>query len=107
MIKINGKNFIGLFEGLPYGKCTEHIEDYSRKDCKISRSSVLNRLNTIHRAYTSAPTKDLFTGESFLAGICSDGDFNFTTDFIRYYEQGKVEIPKEYEDYLINLVKVS
>ena len=107
MIVKNGKNFIGLFEGLPYGMCTERIEDYVRKDCKLSRSSVLDHFKTIHRAYTSAPTNDLFTGESFLAGICDDGNFYFTTDFIRYYEQGKVEIPKEYENYLINKIQLS
>ncbi len=102
MKKIQGINFIGLFEGLPYGDCTEHFEDYTRDDCAIDRKTVLAHLESLEGAYTSAPTYDLFTHEPFLAGLCDDDNFVITTDFIRYYKQGRVEIPKEYESYLIN-----
>ena len=102
MIKDRGFNFIGLFEGLPYGGCTEHFEDYSRDNCVIDRPTVLAYLESLEGAYTSEPTYDLFTHERFLAGLCYDSDFVVTTDFIRYYKQGRVDIPKEYEDYLIN-----
>lgn len=101
MIKEKGMNFIGLFEGLPYGGCTEHIEDYKRDDCSIKRELVLAHLESLEGAYTSEPTYDLFTNEQFLAGLCDDSSFVITTDFIHYYRQGRVEIPKEYEDYLI------
>ena len=101
MIKIGGNNFIGLFEGLPYGDCTERIDDYKRNDCKIDRVKVLARLESLDAALTSEPTYDLFTGEQFMAGLCDDGSYIFTTDFIRYYKQGIVDIPREYEEYLI------
>ena len=103
MITEYGRKFIGLFEGSPYGGCEEHIEDYIRDDTRIKRSMVLDHLNSIYSKgfFTSAPTYDVETGERFLAGLCEDGEYTVTTDFIRYYKQGKVDIPKEYEDYLI------
>lgn len=107
MITEYGRNFIGLFEGLPYGKCFEHIEDYKRKDTVIDRSVVLKHLEALEVAITSEPTYDLFTGEKFLAGLCNDGEFTITTDFIRYYKQSKVDIPKEYEDYLLNEMELA
>ena len=68
---------------------------------------LLAHLESLDGAYTSEPTYDLFTGEKFLAGLCDDGDFTFTTDFIRYYKQGIVDIPKEYEDYLIEELHIA
>ena len=102
MIKVNGYNLIGFFEGLPYGMCSEHIEDYKRDGLLLERSSVLSRFDTLVGAFTSEPTYDLFTGEEFLAGLYDDGNYKITTDFIRYYKQGIVDIPEEYEEYLIN-----
>ena len=29
-----------------------------------------------------------------------------TADFIRYYNQGKVDIPEKYEDYLMNVAHI-
>lgn len=107
MIKMYDRTFIGLLEGLPYGNCTEHFDDYRRDNCILDRDTVLSHFNTLKGAYTSAPTYDLFSGERFLAGLYIDGDFSITTDFVRYYGQGKVDIPKEYEDYLINIAHVN
>ena len=101
MIEIKGKKFIGLLKGLPYGDYNETVSDYKRNDTILERDVVLKRLESLDGAYTSEPTYDINTGEQFLAGICDDGEYRITTDFIRYYKQGIVDIPKEYEDYLI------
>ncbi len=101
MITYNGFKRIGYFKGLPYGNCTERIEDYKRNDCKLDRKRVLSHLESIDPAITSEPTYDLFTGERFLAGLRQDGNYIITNDFVRYYKQGIVDIPKEYEEYLI------
>ena len=79
MITINGRKYIGLFKGLPYGDYNESIEDYKRDNCLIDRKLIINRFKSLTGAYTSEPTYDIFTGEQFPAGLCADGDFIFTT----------------------------
>ena len=101
-----GRYFIGFFKGLPYGNCNEQFDDYKRDNCVLERSIVLSHLESLNVAYTSEPTYDFFTGERILAGLCDDGKYTFTTDFIWYYRQCKVDIPKEYEDYLIDEIHV-
>lgn len=107
MIRMHGRSFIGMLEGLPYGDCTEHFSDYKRENCILNRSVVISHFKSLKGAYTSAPTYDLFSGERFLAGLYFDGNFTITTDFVRYYDQGKVDIPEEYEEYLINEAHLS
>ncbi len=106
MINMYGRTFIGMLEGLPYGDCTEHFDDYKRDNCILERSTVISHFNSLERAYTSEPTYDLFSGERFLAGLYFDGNYTITADFIRYYNQGKVDIPEEYEDYLMNVAHI-
>ncbi|MBR3170603.1 MAG: hypothetical protein IKF22_05020 [Lachnospiraceae bacterium] len=107
MIRRDGYSCFGFFKGLPYGNCIESFDDYSRTDCILSRDIVNHHFDSLNAAYTSAPTSDLFTGEPFLGGLYDDGDFLFTIDFVRYFKQGKVDIPKEYEDYMINELQIS
>ena len=80
------------------------MDDYRRTDCLLSRAAVIGHFESLDAAYTSAPTKDINTGEIFPAGLYDDGEFLFTTDFVRYYMQGKVDIPREYEEYLIKTI---
>ena len=107
MITRNGFKCFGFFKGLPYGECNESMDDYSRADCVLNRDVVNHHFDELSAAYTSEPTYDLFTGELVLGGLYDDGNFLFTTDFVRYYRQGKVDIPKEYEQYLIDELHIN
>lgn len=98
----NGFRWVGLFAGAPYGDCDETIDDYRKIHNTVEKSSILNRLETLSPARTSAPTYDLFTGERFGAGLYQDGEFLLTTDFVRYYKNHDIGIPLEYEEYLVS-----
>lgn len=98
----HGFLWFGLFEGAPYGDCTEKVEDYEKLINQISKAKVLKHIDSLSPSLTSAPTYDVFTGERFGAGLYNDGKFLFTTDFVRYYRDRDIGIPIEYEEYLIN-----
>ena len=96
-----GRKYFGLFKGTPYGSFDETIDDYKRQNSVIDRNKVIDHFSHLNFAATSAPTYDINSGEFFPAGLYDDGPFSFTTDFVRYYNQGIVDIPEEYEDFLL------
>ena len=98
----HGFRCFGFFAGLPYGDCDERIDDYRKMQNSVKKADVLKRFDSISPARTSAPTHDIFTGEAFGAGLYQDGDFLFTTDFVRYYRKLDIGIPPEYEKYLLS-----
>ena len=57
-------------------------------------------------AIASEMITDRFTGEMFNAGIYKDGPFTFSVDFFRYYKTQEIGLPREYEEYLLNVIKL-
>lgn len=107
MKKFGKYSAFGFFEGLPYGNCDEDITQYKRSSVNIEPEIVLRHIESLDPAFTSEPTFDLFSGEEFQAGLYDDGLFVFPTDFVRYFRQGKVDIPEEYENYLLKELEIA
>ena len=101
MIERNGYRGFGFFKGSPYGVAEESFLEYEKIHNNSSKRSILRHIGQLEPALTSAPTYDIFTGEKFQAGLFTDGDFVFTTDFAKYYREHDIGIPAEYERYLV------
>lgn len=100
---VNGKYYFGFFDGTPYGHPTDKYEDFVIIKNSIDKEKVIDRIENsedVDFAISSTQSTDMFTGEKFNAAIYSDGDFNFTIDFLRYYKSHDIGIPYEYEEYL-------
>ena len=95
----NGWIAFGLFKGSPYSDEYDDIDEFNCYD-KVPKDFVLARIQSLRLVLTSAPTYDYFTGEKFRAGLYDDPPFTFSTDFVRYYSQGKIGLPEEYADFL-------
>jgi hypothetical protein len=47
----------------------------------------------------------MFTNETILSpGYYKDGDFVFPIEFLHYYKKYDIGIPKEYEQYIKNII---
>ena len=99
----NGIYCFGFFDNELYGwDATDTIDEMGLYTNTIEKGKVIKHIETLPLALMCSlgKSKDVFTGEEFPAGFYDDGQFRFTTDFLRYYKQGKVGLPYEYEEYL-------
>lgn len=104
MTKENGKYFFGFWDE-EYGTPDEKYEDFEHYRNTIDKKAVIQHIETLKKAITIHEITDRFTGEKFKAGIYMDGDFTFSTDFVRYYKTQSIGIPYEYEEYLKKKLK--
>lgn len=100
MIVKDGRRLFGFWEGMPYKSITDKYEDFEQFKNTISKESVIQHIESLDDAITSALSTDRFTGEQFNAGLYEDGDFTFPVDFLRYYKARDIGIPYEYEEFL-------
>ena len=92
----------GLFKGLPYGNCNEDITEYAEIKNEIPKEKIIKYIESdaVEKWYTSANSRDVFTGEKLTAGKFVDGDFVFPMEFLHYYKNYDIGIPYDYEEYL-------
>lgn len=92
----------GMFEGLPYGNCNESVEDYVKFKNEIPKEKIIEHIesNAVEKWYTSACSRDIFTGERMESGKFVDGEFVFPMEFLHYYKNYDIGIPYDYEEYL-------
>lgn len=96
----------GWFKIIPYGEGTEEFEEYKKYHNKIEKEKVVRHIKTLDPGVTSVPSYDVFTGEKLQAGLFKDGGFIFPMEFLHYYENYDIGIPYDYEDYLVNELKL-
>lgn len=96
----------GLFEGMKYGKCEEKFDSYKEIKNQLNKADVLAYLKALPIAgIAPMSVEDIFTGEPLeQAGVIDDGEFRFPIDFIHYYEQYDIGIPKDYEEYIASRI---
>lgn len=94
--------YFGFFKGMKYGKCNDDFEEYKRIENHLNKSSILNHIKNLPFAGVAPMSvEDIFTGEPLeQAGVIEDGDFTFPIDFLHYYENYNIGIPKEYEKHI-------
>lgn len=96
----------GWFKIVPHGDGTEEFEEYKKYHNKIEKEKVARHMRTLRAGVTSVPSYDVFTGEKLQAGLFEDGEFIFPMEFLHYYENYDIGIPYDYEDYLVNELKL-
>ena len=105
MIYSNGRKLFGFYLRSCYepNLCVEEIENERVKQDSVARELFERRLPSLEFWCATTQAKDIYTGETFQAGIYEDGPFTFTMDFVRYYNRELTELPEEYKEYLFDL----
>ena len=104
MIVKDGVSYFGFFDEMPYGVTTDLFDDFKKyvQVNTIDKNKVVQHIESLSFAATSAPTSDMFSGERLQAGIYEDEKFRFPVDFLHYYKKYDIGIPAEYEEYLLD-----
>lgn len=100
MKKIGKYIAFGFFEGSPYDFVTDDIRIFERYKYTMPIDDIIKHIEELDPAVSSERGKDHYTGEVFQAMQYDDGIFLFLIEVLRYLRQGKIGIPKEYEDYI-------
>lgn len=96
----DGSFYFGFWDGMPYKSRTDSFEDFTSYKNSISKAKVIQHIESLDPGLACAFSTDIFTGETFNAGVYWDGAFTFPVDFLRYYKTQDIGIPYEYEEYL-------
>lgn len=101
MKNVNNKMLFGYWNGMPYGQVTDTFEEMRKYKNSINKDAVIKHIKSLDPLVACMASHDIFTGESITAGMYEDGPFCMPLDFLKYYEEYAIGIPKEYEEYLI------
>lgn len=96
----NGKMLFGFWDNMPYGTPTDKMQDFIGLKNTIDKQAVIKHIESLDPGLACTFSTDIFTGETFNAGVYWDGAFTFPVDFLRYYKTQDIGIPYEYEEYL-------
>lgn len=104
MKTVGDYTLFGYFEGAPYDYVTDTLADFEHLQNDLPRQVIIDHIQDLTPAISSARGKDAYSGDVYQAAQYDDGHFVFPIDVLRYLKQGKIGVPKEYEEYITRTV---
>ncbi len=94
--------YFGFFDTNVYDDSNEKFDDFKNLENDLPKEEILKYIQNLPvGAISPMIVTDMFTGDRIeLVGLYIDDDFIFPLEFLYYYKNYDIGVPKEYENYI-------